>query len=459
MANTVDTLGEQEILDGLVAHTLENYEDDRIKTVRTQGFYHNDTIKSISLPNAIDTGSGAFSNCSNLELVNIPNINSFQDSLFSYCHKLKTITSGNVTTIYNGSFSYCASLNSFDFSHVARLGNSSLSFSGFGTISLPNCTGIGTYIIVGSRISTIEFFKKITFPNNSFNNCYTLVHLLLKNDSLCPLNGTQAFDSTPIKKGVGWIYVPSDLVESYKTASNWSTYADQFVSLDEYPKALSGETITDSWDEIFQAEEDGSYKTKYSVGDTKYLVIGGTYILMQIIAFDKDILTSDETSTAKITWLSKGVPSFYIKLDEVADNSDGWEKSPVRTFLNNIIYNQIPENIKNKILAVNKTSRKKDASTVVLSDKLWIPSAREIFGEIDDVESSGITYADFFNTRDSRKKYLGAIVNIQDFATEWSLRSKDGRFGTQNYSTVTSSGDKSSKDANTYSYYPLGFCT
>ena len=47
------------------------------------------------------------------------------------------------------------------------------------------------------------------------------------------LRNINAFKNTPIEKGTGYIYVPDNLVDSFKIAENWSTYADQIKSINE----------------------------------------------------------------------------------------------------------------------------------------------------------------------------------------------------------------------------------
>lgn len=71
---------------------------------------------------------------------------------------------------------------------------------------------------------------------NAFQNCSALKCLILRNEeTICSLSHTGALSSTPIKAGgTGYIYVPSALVDSYKAATNWSTYADQFRALEDY---------------------------------------------------------------------------------------------------------------------------------------------------------------------------------------------------------------------------------
>lgn len=452
MANTADTLGEQETLDGLIAHTLEDFEDSRITNVRKYAFSHNDGLKSVNLPNATTVDVDAFEYCYNLENINMQKANNISNYSFCYCYKLRECNIPNVLAIKSYSFYKCFSLKNFDFSNRTLIDTQGLEDSGFGTIVLPNATAIGTHAGSGTRTSTIDLYKNITISGGVFGDTYSLVHLILRSDTLCPLSATSAFTNTPIANGLGWIYVPSDLVESYKTASNWSTYADQIVSIDEYPKALSGETIMDSWDEIFQAEDNDSYKTKYSVGDTKYLVIGGTYVLMQIIAFDRDILSSDHTSTAKITWLANSV-SFQFPMNFTNTTEGGWADCECRKFLNDTIYEQIPENVRNRILAVDKTyaAVSWSSSTATVSDKLWIPSRREIQGG-NGFENTGIDYTDFsgFSTL---KRYSGLSSN----SSQWGLRSV---FSDINFYTIAPSGIYSSSSSNNAAVrYCIGFCT
>ena len=49
------------------------------------------------------------------------------------------------------------------------------------------------------------------------------------------LKNISAFNSTPIKSGTGYIYVPMSLVDTYKSATNWSTFANQFRAIEDYP--------------------------------------------------------------------------------------------------------------------------------------------------------------------------------------------------------------------------------
>ena len=453
MANTADTLGEQETLDGLVAHTLEDFEDSRIKNIRQYAFTYNNTLKSVSLPNAVTISNYAFQYCTNLETAIMPKLSYLPSSVFRYCYKLKTFDATNITSLSNQYiFRYCFSLNYLNLLNLTGVSSNALSDTGLGMIILPSVTSISTYIGSGVRTSTIDLSKKISIDSNAFREAYSLVHLILRSDTICPLSSTTAFMTTPIAEGLGWIYVPTDLVDTYKTASNWSTYANQIVSIDEYPKALDGETITDTWDEIFQAEDNDTYKTKYSVGDTKYLIVGGTYVLMQIIAFDRDILSSDHISTAKITWLAKSL-SFQFPMNFEATSEGGWADCECRKFLSDTIYEQIPENVRNKIVAVDKTytTTSSSSSTATVSDKLWIPSGWEIGASSQG--DTRINYTDFFTDNSVRVKCNGLLTNS---GMSWWLRSVNN---SANFNYVTYSGTISGSSASGVYGFPLGFCT
>ena len=68
-----------------------------------------------------------------------------------------------------------------------------------------------------------------------------------------------------------------------KSASNWSTYADNIYPIVAYP-VTNFETITDSWSQIIASIDDGSYSTKYAVGDTKKININNVDVYAQIVA-------------------------------------------------------------------------------------------------------------------------------------------------------------------------------
>lgn len=109
----------------------------------------------------------------------------------------------------------------------------------------------------------------------------------------------------------GWSPQPTNITG---TTSCYAVYA--YTGLTE--------TITDSWEEILAAVANGTYKTKYQVGDTKILDVGSEgSVCMQIAAFDADTL-ADGTGKAPISWISEQLlitshrmnPSLVTNYDE-----------------------------------------------------------------------------------------------------------------------------------------------
>ena len=456
MANTEDLIGEIETLDGLISHSLDSFEDDRIAYLRRSAFQGNDTLKSVTLPFCRETIANSFYNCYRIEDVSIPLVSILNQDDFSNCYKLKNLSIPLLTNLNRERvFSHCYSLNSLDFSKVTRVYANSLRHSGFGKIILSSCTTLGA-MGENVRLSTIDLGKQIAITGSNFANVCSLCHLILRSESMCTLSGSSAFENTPIANGIGWIYVPSDLVESYKTASNWSAYASQIVSIDEYPKSLQNETISDSWGQIFASCDNNTYKTKYSVGDIKYLVVGDTYVPMQIVAFDRDILSSDGVSTAKITWISTGA-SFVYKMNFSNSSVNGWENCECRDFLRNTIYPQIDSVVRNRIVPVNKTYNYRAEATSAttttgeLSDTVWIPSVREIFGQTS--ESFGVDYADFFNSTAKKQKAYGMTLP----SIYWWTRTIHANATFFSYIDV--SGNRGNAGASGSYGIVLGFCT
>ena len=69
---------------------------------------------------------------------------------------------------------------------------------------------------------------------SAFASCTALKAVILPGNKVCVLPSNNAFNISSIAKGTGYVYVPAALVDSYKTATNWSTFATQFRALEDY---------------------------------------------------------------------------------------------------------------------------------------------------------------------------------------------------------------------------------
>lgn len=157
-----------------------------------QSKYQNRVITySIDFTNATSIGNYAMSGCMSLITVNIPNAVSIGRGAMQNCPSLTSVNMPNISTIDAGTVLNCISLKS---------------------LNMPNVTSIG---------------------ESAMANCILLKSVRLGASQVATLANTNALLITPIANGTGYIYVPDDLVDSYKTATNWSVYADQIRPMSE----------------------------------------------------------------------------------------------------------------------------------------------------------------------------------------------------------------------------------
>lgn len=81
------------------------------------------------------------------------------------------------------------------------------------------------------------------FGYMDFSGCYSLSTLILRSELVAIFNtGSTStnFTDTLIAQGKGNIYVPSALVEDYKSATGWSEYGDYILAIEDYPEITGG---------------------------------------------------------------------------------------------------------------------------------------------------------------------------------------------------------------------------
>ena len=493
------------MLDGLVDHTLTALADDSVMTLGTRAFYKNNAIQSVDLPTlatvnqyafedctaltsaaftALKTlGSYMFKGCTSLTTLSLPEVTTTAQYAFQGCTSLQSLSLPKATAIQGYMFSGCTGMQSltaplvtrlenyaldgspdftFDFSNITYVGQYAFNNCPRGVVALPAVTSISTYLGANNGPKGFDFTQKLTIPANAFANSGNMQHLVLRSNELCPLSSTNAFTGTLIAAGFGYIYVPADLVDTYKAASNWSTYASQIVPISAYPKTASG-SISDTWQEVLEACGDGTYASKYNIGDTKVVEIDGNAVGFRIIAKNTDPLASGN-GNAPLTWLSMGI--LEMRAMNAAQKTvngttswtaGGWAETEMRTYLRETLLPKFPEIIRLNIKEVNKTYRVKSPSdtTETIADTLWIPSYKEVgFTNSSYVESSGVVYSDVFTNNTTRTIKQGNFG--LGSASIWWLRSA---YNAYYFSYVSSYGSESYNNAS-YSYgLVLGFCT
>ena len=93
-----------------------------------------------------------------------------------------------------------------------------------------------------SNLEKIDFDVLEEMKNADFYQCSALTAVIIRTPAVCTMSDSNAFKSTPIASGTGYIYVPAALVDSYKAATNWSVYADHIRAIEDYPDICGGTT-------------------------------------------------------------------------------------------------------------------------------------------------------------------------------------------------------------------------
>ena len=165
----------------------------------------NTDLRTISLP--LWTGSsfsegtgfsnstaGIFAYCTALTSISAPELQTLPSQMLYYCQALEEAVFPKVSTVNSGVFNYCTNLTKIDLGGaITRLSSA--------------------FMASASKVTA----------------------LILRGVTTVPTLGSSTFNSTPVKTGTCYVYVPKELEATFKVASNWSTYASQIRAIEDYP--------------------------------------------------------------------------------------------------------------------------------------------------------------------------------------------------------------------------------
>ena len=192
--NTIDALGDDAVVDGIIKRTITEFKDDRITAVGKSAFKKCANLVTVDIPSAVTITYDSFNGCAALANLNIPAVTRIEPyNAFSGCKALPKVVLPACSYIGQGAFSFCFALEVVDCAVTDSL-----------------------------------------YIGNSAFGSDPLKALILRSNSVATLANTNALLGTEIYYGTGYIYVPSALIDSYKAAANWSDFADQFRNLEEW---------------------------------------------------------------------------------------------------------------------------------------------------------------------------------------------------------------------------------
>ena len=178
-------------IDEFLSGTLTDLYSE-VESVVGYACYYRDNLLSADFPVATSIGEYGFFQCRSLATANFPAVTSIDRYALYDCKSLTTANFPAVTSIGNRVFYNC------------------------------------------NQLTTVDFPVALSIAEWVFYSCKNLTALVLRATSVASLANVNAFTNSGIASGTCYIYVPAALVDSYKAATNWSTYAAQFRALEDY---------------------------------------------------------------------------------------------------------------------------------------------------------------------------------------------------------------------------------
>lgn len=220
--------------------------DDTLTSIRSYGLAYMTALTEVSFPNLQAINTYAFYNDANLVMDGwqFPKAKTIGNYAFRYCYGLTgdVVLPSTVTSIGQYSFASCKNITTFTATgSITTFGT--YTFAGASAdhkmtvreIHLPNLgTSIALNLNFGSAtaanacqyLEVCDIGKAKSIAANTFANCYKLQTLIMRRTSVTTCANVSAFLNTPLRGRnslTAKIYVPSSLIDSYKSASVWTT--------------------------------------------------------------------------------------------------------------------------------------------------------------------------------------------------------------------------------------------
>ena len=206
---------------------------------------------------------------------------------------------------------------------------------------------------------------------------------------------------------------------------------------------------TDSWSTIIANVKAGN-GSEYKVGSTKEVNLGTTYGTHTL-----RIANTSTPSECSTTGFSQTACGFLLefadiitdhKMNDTDTNVGGWPATSMRTFVNNDIYNSLPNEIKNAIIDTTTVSGHGNTNynNFTSTDKLYLLAPKEIYTNFSNSWDSAKDLTrtlDYYTAQGvTTNNYSGAIKKNGTSASGWWFRAANS-FTPGNFLRVTSNGD------------------
>ena len=332
-----------------------------VTAIKQYAFYGCTSLVSVTIHDkVISIGGSAFGACVSISRVDITDLSAWcridfangsanplfnGGKLYLSGTELTDLTiPSDITSINGFTFSGCTSLTSVAIhNQVASIGRSVFS----------SCTGL-TSVTIGNSVTSIDEL--------AFYRCSNLVEIYCKPTTPPALGGTYVFDYGP--SSGRQIYVPSASVEAYKTATNWSEYADQIVAtykVGDYYNVNGKQGV------VFWVDETGQHGKIVSLTESRLQWASDETEQKRLIGADDENDGANNMAVVKqiADWQSK-----YPAFKWCADLGEGWYLPAI----NELELFTLDQSVHD---AVNQTLETKGVKLSNIGDSYWYWSSTE----------------------------------------------------------------------------------
>lgn len=328
-------------------------------------------------------------------------------------------------------------------------------------------TEIGNYAFYHkNNLQSIYLPKVKKIGSEAFRYNYNLKRIFIgiDNNEITNFNSSASFNDI----GRAIIYVPDELVETYRTTGQWRYISHKIFGISDYPSVEWNETeISDTPEQIAYYVSIGSATSRYDIGQYKTIDLGSEgQIRMQIVGKNMREL-ANSTETAQLEWLAMDLLNTSKRMNPYREGEEGnWTQGTggiggmtyceLQNYLDTTIWDLVPEVWQNMIKETKVYTGMYDTTGTLVKDnltiqKLRIPSYREMFG-FNGYEDRGPVYNFAFPDNETRKKCkIGSSS-----PTLWWLRSASSA---ASFVYVISGGSSNITNANITYGVALGFST
>ena len=375
------------------------------------------------------------------------------------------VSNFNTTNVTNMSWMFFYSkattldVSNFDTSKVKNMSNmfynskaTTLDVSNFYTSNVKNMD----FMFSNSKATTLDVSNfdtsKVTNMMNMFQGSSNLktIYGSSKFVTTAVTNSTDMFKgATSLVGGAGTKYNSSYVDKTYARIDGGTSNPGYFTDVASKPSQFS----LDDWGTIVRNVKSGN-TNMYKIGDTKEVNLGSTYGTHTLRVANTS--TPSECSTSGFSQTACGFVLEFAdiiakhNMNDTNTNVGGWSSTSMRTFVNNDIYNAMPDKVKNAIIDTTVVSGHGSTSgetNFTSTDKLYLLSTAEVWaqGSSNTIEydtARDVTrQLDYYkNLGTSTSNYSGAIKKSGTSADNWWLRAAHSYY-TNDFLDVTIDGD------------------